>query len=256
MLNESQQHSLTPLFDLCRQVIPYLDGKCLSPSLNHESPEENWLIGEVQDKLIINNVFNELKTHYPEAGQRYYMTRTWELLCWQPMYISFIAIYGLQARVDLSTFMQPHQDHSIYTFRFVDHQLETGEIQPLIIKAASQLNALFEHYRQSLDSLVRVRPGYVKRLNADLILSILMKLPTLLPHFSQQDVFEHARLWLKAMHMPEHLVNSLSVDDQQVLQHARTSCCLTYEANNTPCDNCPKLDKLQSITEQTVCHER
>jgi len=255
MLNESQPHSLTPLFDLCRQVIPYLDGKCLSPSLNHEAPK-NWLIGEAQDKLIITNLFNELKTQYPEAGQRYYMTRTWELLCWQPMYVSFIAIYGLQGRVDLSSFQQPHQDHSIYTFYLADHPLETGEIQPLIIKAAAQLNQLFEHYRHNLDTFVRTRPGYVKRLNADLILAILMKLPTLLPHFSQQDVFEHARLWLQAMHMPPHLVNSLSIDTQQVLQHVRSSCCLTYKANNAPCENCPKRDKLQSVTQQTVCHER
>lgn len=246
-----QQNNLTPLFDLCKQVIPYLDGKFQTTnryteqSLSSNSSTKEWLFGDEQDGLIIQALIDDLHKIYPDAGKTYYMTRTWELVCWQPMYISFIAIYGLKQLPDFSHFKQKHHHDSIYGFIFESEQLTTASVEKLISLATKQLQNLFEHYRLHLDSLIRCRPGYTNRLTADLILSILIKISDFVPDFSHQDVLHHAQLWLKEMALPLHLANTLVINDKLITTHARTSCCLTYKANNDTCINCPKKHRLQ-----------
>jgi len=246
------QNNLTSLFDLCRQVIPYLDGKIepqkpkawrALPLLNKQ--KNNWLMGNNNDDLIINSLIQDLHQLHPCAGKTYYMTRTWELLCWQPMYISFIAIYGLKQLPDFSHFKQKYQHKSVYSFAFDNHQFSEASTEQLISLASQQLKDLFEHYRQLLDALIPCRQGYTNRLTADLILSILIKVSELVPSFTAQDVKQHAQLWLKAMELPSRLVNTLQISTDETITHARTSCCLTYKANNDTCINCPKKHRLR-----------
>ena len=235
-----------------REVIPYLDGKIESqkpkalrslPLLNKQ--KNNWLMGNNNDDLIINSLIQDLHQLHPHAGKTYYMTRTWELLCWQPMYISFIAIYGLKQLPDFSHFKQKYQHKSVYSFAFDNHQFSEASTEQLISLASQQLKDLFEHYRQLLDALIPCRQGYTNRLTADLILSILIKVSELVPNFTHQDVIHHAQLWLKAMELPLRLVNTLQINTDNTITHARTSCCLTYKANNDTCINCPKKHRLR-----------
>lgn len=253
MLELTQQNNLTPLFDLCRQAFPYLDGKLEIengsqvvplPSLDNQQ-NLTWLLGTEQDGLIIKSLLQDLHQLSPDAGKTYYMTRAWELLCWQPMYISFIAIYGLKKLPDYSHFKQKYQHSSVYQFAFNDDYFLEAPIDQLITTASQQLKVLFEHYRQQLDLLTPCRLGYTNRLTADLILSILIKVSELTPDFNQENAIQHAQIWLKAMGLPLHLINTLQLNKHGMLTHARTSCCLTYKANNDTCLNCPKKHRLQ-----------
>ena len=253
MLELTQQNNLTPLFDLCRQAFPYLDGKIETENSSQVAPlpsldnQQNltWLIGSEQDGLIIKSLLQDLRQLSPDAGKTYYMTRTWELLCWQPMYISFIAIYGLKRLPDFFTFKQKYQHKSVYNFAFDSDQFSEAATEQLVSIASKQLKVLFEHYREQLNSLTPCRQGYTNRLTADLILSLLIKVSEFVPGFSYQNLLQHAQLWLKAMELPLHLANTLVINDKQIVIHARTSCCLTYKANNDTCINCPKKHRLQ-----------
>jgi siderophore ferric iron reductase len=247
MYTLAQQQNLTSLFNLCREVIPYLDGKL---DVINDSPltSINWLLGNQQDRLTIEALTQDLQQHYPTAGSAYYMTRTWELLCWQPMYITFIAIYGLKQLPDLTHFKQKHQHNSIHGFSFNIHSFTSADTEQLIQLASHQLSTLLEHYRTQLDSLIPCRKSYTQRLTADLILSIMTKLPHFINDFNHQDMIRHVQIWLKAMELPQHLTDRILIDDQQLITHIRSTCCLTYKINNAICSNCPKAQRLNKKT--------
>jgi len=226
------------MFDLCRQVTPYLDGKF--QQFTTLLDEKNWLVGNRQDYHTIQSIYQQLQLDFPDAGNAYWMTRTWDLLCWQPVYIAFIAIYGLQQLPDFSQFKQQYQHHSVMGFVFQSDTMMQGEVATLIPLAASQLSPLLEHYRTQLDTFSRCRPGYVKRLLADLVLDSLIKVRHAVEGFSDDDVQQHAQLWLSALNLPKH---AFVIEKNKPMIHIRTSCCLTYKANNSLCANCPKANK-------------
>ena len=248
------------MFALCKQVIPYLEGT-LSPA-ERESTKvssndikdinsikdikdntEQWLTGTEQDRNTIQQLYQSLQKMSPQAGNAYWMTRTWDLLCWQPMYIAFIAIYGLKKTPDFNYFKQRHQHDSVVGFVFQAHNMKGDEPEQLISSAAQQLKTLFEHYRLQLDTLHRCRPGYVKRLIADLVLGNLLKVKQHVPDFTEQDLQRHAEKWLTELGLPTNLISALVISDNKPTKHIRSSCCLTYKANNDICGNCPKQFK-------------
>jgi len=250
MYHSTLQHdALTPMFDLCRHVISYLDGKLEDPvavTEHNQLPKKqniDWLIGEQQDLFTIQALIDDLEKSNPDAGHSYFKARTWHLLCWQPIYIAFISIYGLKQLPDFTCFKQQRQHNAIVGFTFHSDKIANGQAEQLIPLAASQLAPLLEHYRTQLDSLQRCRPGYSGRFIADLILGNLLKVKNLVPDFSDQDVLKHAQLWIKAMGLPEKLLKSLKVKDGQTIDFVRTSCCLAYKVNSKLCSTCPKAHK-------------
>lgn len=236
---------LTSILNLCRQVTPYLNGKFEATHQYSESEQQTmqWLIGEAQDKLTIQALIADLKQQYPDAGSAYFKARSWHLLYWQPLYITFISIYGLKKLPDFTDFKQQRQHNAIVGFIFQSNKIASAETQQLIPLAATQLKPLFEHYRMQLDSLQRCRPGYAGRFIADLILENLLKVKSLITDFSDQDVLHHARLWIKAMDLPEKLIDSLIIKKDAPIQLIRTSCCLAYKVNEKLCSTCPKAHK-------------
>ncbi|TEW54656.1 siderophore ferric iron reductase [Psychromonas sp. RZ22] len=247
------KQNLTPILDLCRHAIPYLDGKFESDEMtlinntsdiNELESSADWLIGNDRDRLTIQALRNDLEGEFPKAGHAYFIARSWQLLCWQPINIAFISIYGLKQLPDFSSFKQQRQHNSIFGFTFKSNAIATGEVEQLIPLASAQLQPLFEHYRVQLDSLWRCRPGYVQRFIVDWILSNLLKVRHLLPEFNDQNILDHARLWVKGMGLPEkHIKSSLVIKEQSPISHIRSSCCLAYKVNDRLCSNCPKLHK-------------
>jgi len=229
------------MFALCRQISPYLNGQLESD--NSDTFEQDWIKGS--DGRVIERLYTALQQTSPEAGSAYWMTRSWDLLCWQPIYIAFISIYGLQQLPDFSQFKQRFQHNSVFGFAFHSEQLCHGTAEVLIAQAGVQLSSLLNDYRQQLNRLVRCRPGYVKRLLSDLILDSLLKVRDNVAEFSDQDVQHHAQLWLHALDISTNIQHALIVTDTLPITHARSSCCLTYKANNDLCPNCPKKDKLK-----------
>jgi len=234
--------TLTQMLDLCRQVYPYLDGQYQAENNDNliHFNQPIWLNGTAEDRFTIEQVYQDIKQSAPEADHAYYLTRTWDLLCWQPVYVAFIAIYGLQQLPDFSHFKQQRQHHSITGFTFQSSAMTSAKPEQLIALAAKQLSQLLEHYRYHLDNLYRCRPGYVKHLLADLIIGNLVKVEQYVPHFSIADLQHHTQLWLNAFGLPEKLKNTIEIANNQSVIHTRQSCCLTYKANNNLCENCPK----------------
>ncbi|MGL4828181.1 MAG: siderophore ferric iron reductase, partial [Vibrio sp.] len=97
------------LFEKSRKVTPYLNGQLSSNSVQQE-PIIQW------DHFCsehIQTLYRNLQDAHPEAGPAYWLTRTWTLLCWQPIYLAFVAIYACHGLPQLSSIAQYVQTHFI-----------------------------------------------------------------------------------------------------------------------------------------------
>lgn len=238
--------ALTSMLDLCRQVIPYLNGKFEAPQQQQILNNNNeWLTGQAQDYQTIQALKADLQKQNPDAGSAYYQARLWHLLCWQPIYITFISVYGLKQLPDFTGFKQQRQHNAIIGFVFQSNSVSTGEIDQLITQAAKQLKPLIEHYRIQLNSLHRCPSGYAGRFIADSIMSNLLRVREFDADFNDQTILKHAKRWLNAFALPEKLVNSLQTNTEKPIKLIRTSCCLADRINEKLCADCPKANKLR-----------
>jgi len=245
---------LSAILDSCRQVIPYLDGKLEAPQAQ-QNLHTHWLTGDQQDKFTIDALKQDLQQLYPKAGNAYYQARLWHLLCWQPIYIAFISIYTLKKLPDFSGFKQQRQHNAIIGFTLQSERVISGETEQLIKLAAEQIKPILEHYRVMLNTLQRSSIHYTARFNADLILGNLLKVQQFDKRFSEQDVLAHAALWLNYFSLPDKLINTLIVNNEQPIKLIRTSCCQADKINEQLCVDCPKLHKTKLYQTTQKTHE-
>lgn len=227
---------LQPLFSASQAITPYLSGTLgplSSDCIARANPDSHQLIKRVYDDLAHN---------HPEAGQAYWLTRTWDLLCWQPIYVAFIAIYELHALPDIKNIGQYQQEEFITGYRFATDEYELGTQEVLIAKAGDAIRALTEFYREQMSQWTRIRPGFTNHLLADLVLSVLIGRQHAHPSFRHDMLMHHAKLWLSACHLPDKHLNNINLDERSgLLTLVRTSCCLVYKCESRMvCHNCPR----------------
>ncbi|USD40278.1 siderophore ferric iron reductase [Vibrio sp. SCSIO 43135] len=228
------------LFDYSRQVTPYLEGEVTS------CPQDKTGFGLVHiDNDCsgdIQGLYLRLKQENPEAGAAYWLTRTWDLLCWQPMYLAFVSIYACHGLPPLKRIGQGMHANFVAGFSFESHQHTPASQEELIDMAGRDLQELYSFYRQSIDSWTRIRPGFTHHLIADGILGCLIKLQNFVPELTNDYLLAQAQLWFKAFQLPEKLLASLRVDDETGhLKLVRTSCCLVYKCEGRKlCADCPR----------------
>ena len=90
------------LFEYSQAVSPSLVGK-LGAS---EHPTASTVTFEHACSADIKGVYDAISKCSPEAKQAYWLTRTWDLLSWQPIYLSFISIYGCNGLPDIKGMTQ------------------------------------------------------------------------------------------------------------------------------------------------------
>ncbi|MGF1900348.1 siderophore ferric iron reductase [Aliivibrio sifiae] len=228
------------LFSLSKQVTPYLSGQLLS-QLTTDDEQENLHISR-DNSLSIQALYDRLSQESEEAGNAYWLTRTWDLLCWQPIYISFISVYQLHAIPDIKNMSQLVQSNFIAGFTFHHSELTFGSPEKIVPVVASQLMTLFDSYREDISLWTRIRPGFTNHLIADGLLNCVIKLQTFHPELSNEYLIEQAELWLTAFNLPNKHLSSLKVDlVSNQLKLVRTSCCLVYKCNGRNlCEDCPR----------------
>tara|TARA_Y100001956_G_scaffold61135_1_gene60892 strand:- start:331 stop:1062 length:732 start_codon:yes stop_codon:yes gene_type:complete len=228
------------LFKHAKQVTPYLDGKLASLPDNLTS--EHLIHIDHTCSEQIRQLYACLEKSHPEAGSAYWLTRTWTLLCWQPIYVAFISVYACQGIPDLRSIAQKIQPSFVSGFQFVDTTHQHGTIDELIELAGEDLTELFDYYRQEMNLWTRIRPGFTKHLIADGILGCIVKLSQFAPHLSHEYLKHQASQWLEACNLPTKLVNTLHLDEAtSSLKLVRTSCCLVYKCDGRElCNDCPR----------------
>lgn len=243
----SSDCSIEQVFQSAEQLSPYLKGyRCGA------SPEGKTLLipGANENVQVISDLFHELGEYSPEAGNAYYLTRTWDLLCWQPIYLAFIAIYQCRGLLDLFSIVQHVEPTYTSAFYFANEAVLTGEEEWLIMQAGRALSQLFAQYREQMNQQIRIRPGFTRHLFADAILQQIVKYQSIINEIcnpckkgGEIGALQHAKLWLEACDLPLKQLDNLRCDSNTGhLTLVRTSCCLAYKCRDVSlCEDCPRL---------------
>ena len=239
-MKKDNQALAAQLTHFTHSFIPHLNfSNQLSGNLLSNDPK-NWQ----SDQQVIIDLYESIKKSTPEADNSYWLTRTWTLVCWQPLYIAFISIYGLNNLPNLSHFKQRRNQKSMQGISFLSGEFQAGDRVFLVKKAAETLNSSFEYYRQLLDDAYRCRPRFTQALLSDSILIALLELkehsPTELP---AEYIMQQAQVWLGAFLLPA-MKECIFVIDPTSLQiiHTRESCCFVYKTEQGKlCTNCPRI---------------
>ncbi|MGF1743165.1 siderophore ferric iron reductase [Vibrio profundum] len=243
----SSDCSIEQVFLSAEQLSPYLKGyRCGANPMG----KSRLISGANENVQVVSDLFYELGQCSPEAGNAYYLTRTWDLLCWQPIYLAFIAVYQCRGLPDLGTIVQHVEPTYTSGFYFSNETLLTGEAEWLITQAGRALSQLFTQYRDQMNQWIRIRPGFTRHLFADAILQQIVKYQSIINETcstgkkgDEMGVLQHAKLWLEACELPLKQLDNLRSDSNTGnLTLVRTSCCLAYKCSGVSlCDDCPRL---------------
>ncbi|WP_133153912.1 siderophore ferric iron reductase [Vibrio sp. 10N.261.55.A7] len=226
-MNDIQQ-----LMDAARQVTPYLNGK-VAPA------ETGMLLVNDDNSALLTKMYQEISRLHPEAKHAYFLTRTFSLLSWQPIYLAFIGVYGFNMIPDFSSMSQNYRNGLISGFHFDSSECRRGDKADLIAEVGQTLGDIVMYWQQELDVLYRCRPGFSRQLMADFLLMSLMKVHHHFDAFERDDVIEDAKLWLEAFQLPKQTIKGFSVESP--LSYTRKSCCLvTQTKHGELCADCPK----------------
>ncbi len=243
----SPQQKFERLFQVSRSITPYLDGHIAEPS----SYSNNLICTDCHS---IQSLYLQISKNNPEAGQAYWITRTWDLLCWQPVFVAFVSIYTQKSLPAISQITQYKKECFVSGYSFEPHQWNDACRKSLIQIAADQLNELFERYRCAINEWGRIRPGFTNHLLADQLLSCLVRLQELRPSYSNLMILRQAKLWLDAFNLPLKHLESLKLDsDTERLKLVRSSCCNVYKCDGVSvCPNCPRLEANKASNPNSV----
>ncbi|MGP8306666.1 siderophore ferric iron reductase [Vibrio sp. YIC-376] len=230
------------LFNATSTVTPYLSGGLggISQDAIHTKNDIN---------PIIQSLYNDLAECFPEAGRAYWLTRTWSLLCWQPVYVAMISIYRFKTLPNLYEMAQFVKPCFVTGYQFEDKSLVQGDHNKLIQDAGSQIKALFDYYQTQMSEWIRIRPGFTHQLNSDGILGGLIRLQQHFPELTNSTIKEHAALWLQSLDLDVENAQSLhEISIAQPLKLVRKSCCLVYKCEGKKlCEDCPRLAKNRKL---------
>lgn len=227
------------IFEHAKQVSPYLVG-----SLGHIH-KDCIAVGNSNTTNQLKYVYQGISRTHPEAGKAYWVTRTWDLVCWQPIYITFISIYGFKSLPEIANIAQYRYKQSILHYRFPNGRHIHGETEELVPLAAKAIMTLTEFYREQISQWHRIRPGFTQHLLGDLLLSCLIKLQRHSPELSNDYIRDQAVLWLNECGLSlKHLEGFSTCTETGKLTYTRTSCCIAYKCQTgVYCEDCPKNKK-------------
>lgn len=243
LLSQLCQHTLA--------VTPYLKG------YEHLPANQNIIYAHHvnQNDILIQQLYCELQLHAPEAGSAYWLTRTWDLLCWQPIYLAFISIYKMGVLPEVNNIRQCIQPQLISGFYLDPESFQHGNHERLIKSAGQQLQTLFEAYRREMDKWVRIRPGFTRHIFADAVLNCLLRLQKSNLNLNREQFVEQAKLWLDACQLSHKHLSSLKLNSHNdQWQLVRTSCCLVYKCEGRKmCSDCPRLRHEENLIPLIEC---
>lgn len=221
------------LLQLCQQFSPYLQSVMLPAGSGMIKPHDC-------NQRQIEKLYSELQQCSPEAGSGYWLSRSWTLLCWQPIYIAMISIYQTKALAPLNRIEQHRESAMVAGFKLSDNRVLAGEEEWLIAYAGEQLAMLFDHYFADFSALYQRKERWKQRFISDAVLSSLLHIKQN-NNESNGELLQHAQWWLRAVQLPAQGVQSLQPsDDGKQLKLTRQSCCLVFKvAGAQLCQACP-----------------
>jgi len=242
---------LDRLLDLAVKTSPGLRGEP-----GYGSPQT---IRPGQDnRVLIAAVYQDLQELYPKAGVAYFRARTWALLCWQPINLALISIYGLKVLPQgLTCLAQKRLPGLVCGFNLPDMEFIQDDRARLIEHASRQIQVLTDELADQFIDVSHARLAILERLLRDTFLEIFLRVYPLFETSDVVNIRNDAAKWISGLgfdarsskqannkNRPER--NRIIKADATALQVNRISCCMHYRRDDGElCVNCPKLIKSE-----------
>lgn len=187
----------------------------------------------------IEHLHAYLSLQYPEAGARYWRSRGWGLLIWQPIYLAVIAAHKCQMILPLNEMGQNFPPSGIPSGVLFKHcEFKKGQINDCIQQMAEDLingcRNVYTYWRAS-----GLTQKNADRVVADCILSAL-----LMVYPRDVDTLEKlGDLWLATMGLQgaAGFIHYKNITGEPRLALDKKNCCFRYLClGRTPCDVCPR----------------
>ena len=187
----------------------------------------------------IDRLYTSLRLQHPEAGTRYWRSRGWGLLIWQPIYLAVIATHKCQLTLPLNEMGQNFPVSGIPSgILFRRGQFKLGEINDCVKGTAEDLMRGCQqlHTCWSESGLTR---KCADRMVADCVLSaLLMVYPQ---QAEEAETFGH--LWLTTMGLQSAagFIRYKNHAGEARLALLKRGCCFRYLCHGcSPCAICPR----------------
>jgi siderophore ferric iron reductase len=181
-----------------------------------------------------------LSLRYPEAGHRYWRSRGWGLLIWQPIYLAIIAAHKCQLILPINEMGQHVPISGIPSGVLFRHcRFKHKPLQDCVQRMAEDLiigcRKMYSYW--SVSGLTRKNAD---RVVADCVLSaLLMVYPQRV-----EKVETLGNLWLSTMglHGAAELIRYRNSSGELRLALHKKNCCFRYLCHGcSPCDVCPRM---------------
>lgn len=187
----------------------------------------------------IERLHTYLSTQYPEAGARYWRSRGWGLLIWQPIYLAIIAAHKCQMILPLNDMGQSFPVSGIPSgVLFSGCQFEQGQLDDCVQRMAEDLMIGCRKVYRCWSGAGLTQKN-ADRVVADCVLSALLMV------YPQRVEKAEALgdLWLATMGLQgaAGFIRYKNPAGQPRLALHKKNCCFRYLCQGRgPCDVCPR----------------
>lgn len=248
-----QVHQVSPmqgLLDNCRSLSPYLDGQSLlNPKFNEG---ELWISSCEEESESIQVLYDSIRQAYPDAGRVYWATRTWDLLCWQPLAVAFVAVYQSGVAPSFENFYQRASSCLISGFQIQTQTLHHGNVESLIQSVSINLENLFSKYRKRLNQITRCSANFSNQLLADNLLGNMINVQRMSPSTASETLLAQLQFWIEGLKLPDSILNTIVSNPDEPIVRIRRSCCLADRVDGGAlCSDCPRLQSNKTQQKKT-----
>lgn len=219
--------------------------KALHPALDTE-PVSDDLFGldPALDEKQLTLLLQALQQQYATAGTRYWSTRIWLLLTWQPVYLA-VAATEANRLIDLTALRQYRQGATVVGFQEPTHRPALN--RSLAIRHnARELRAVVDQTWRLLNASLKLNRRNSLGLISDTLLNALVSAYELRHPRQLTDLLRESGEWARAaglLNRHRQPLSSLTVRNHYP-EVSRCSCCrhyLTDAASTHFCSDCPLL---------------
>ncbi len=237
--------ALAELLQLAARLLPALQGQLAQPAQPEqteqtERSEQTAIIHGSDNRQSLLALYQYWRQQHPEATHAYWWVRSWNMLIWQPVYLSVIGVHSAGIAVSLAGFSQHCQQGVVAGFTLQPQRSDSQAIADAIQRSAAELAAFYQDMLAQLAQVITLRPVLARRLLADTLLSALLLCYRQASWMTQPQLLHWRQLWLDALGIDNA---ALFYIDTLTCQPAfkRRACCMHYlRADGDCCDNCPR----------------
>ncbi|MCO7224561.1 siderophore ferric iron reductase [Pleionea sp. CnH1-48] len=187
----------------------------------------------------LQHLYNTLQSDFAHGGKAYWSMRCWQLLYWQPVFLSVASVHCCQGALKLESLEQRVMNNSVWGYSFAQPEITPLPEEQLIHKAGEQLRVLCEHLFEQLSQITKIKRLTAFRLVADGVLKALVRFHAISSNSSHENTMTLSHHWLSAMGLEDQ--SQLLLQESSGLVVQRKACCMHYliDADDI-CGNCPK----------------